>query len=794
MNAAATIKRHIGALRGGAWRGGALRSAAWRVVQKASVAHKLAVAFVLFATPLAYVTGKLATEKQAAVDLARQERNGALYLRTVSEVRALLNQQLRAEQLGRQDVDSVPSAIRALEWAERRYGGDLGANELVERAISSMEIMQSNERARAIAASAASEALADLSRHIADHSNLMRDSGRAGRFAVDIVLERAPTLEQETRDLAAEAGRAFAERRLTDRDAAALLQRLAVLQNATHTLSRTVNLLTEEDPLMERAIGPAAVSAMVNVAAFRTRVEDGLTRGRLSQEALIATEAGAQLALGELSSRVSRELDQMLEQRAQHYANERTWTLLLTALFFTAVLLVVVALLRVGLVQPIDSLQRSIRSIADGNFDADIPALHRGDEIGDMARALVVLRDAAQAKIAADTARLSAETANRAKSQFVANMSHELRTPLNAIIGYAEILTEDAEDRGDASSISDLKRINMAARHLLAVINDILDLSKIEAGRMDVLAAPADPASIAMEALSTANPLAEKNSNALEHELEHIGDSFLDAQKLRQCLLNLLSNACKFTKSGKVKLTLKREDRESGPRLVFAVSDTGIGMSAEETQRLFQPFEQASAKISRDFGGTGLGLMITRRMANMMGGDVSVTSTPGEGSTFTLWVPQFYNGFGATTEDGATDGHTGGPLAIVIDDEASARDLVVRALTQVGFSVRTARTAESGLSLARSENPSLIVLDINLPDRDGWGVISELAHDDLTCATPVVVLSIEEDRRRSISLGAAEHLVKPVTRDALCAAALRLARLPASGADESADEPARMSA
>jgi len=319
----------------------------------------------------------------------------------------------------------------------------------------------------------------------------------------------------------------------------------------------------------------------------------------------------------------------------------------------------------------------------------------------------------------------------------------------------------------------------MAARHLLAVINDILDLSKIEAGRMDVIAAPADPRGIVAEAIATAKPLASKNSNDLQTEIEEIGESYIDAQKLRQCLLNLLSNACKFTKQGQVKLSMRRVEQEGEARLVFTVSDTGIGLSEEQMSRLFQAFEQASANTAREFGGTGLGLMITRRMAQMMGGDVSVASELGQGATFTLWVPQFYKGFGAASETDvfARHGDEEAPLALVIDDEASARDLAIRALTQVGFAVQGARTAEAGLDLARSLKPSLVILDINLPDRDGWGVISDLTLDAETNAIPIVVLSIEEDRRRSIELGAAEHLVKPATRDMLCAAALRLARI-----------------
>jgi CheY-like chemotaxis protein/two-component sensor histidine kinase len=372
-------------------------------------------------------------------------------------------------------------------------------------------------------------------------------------------------------------------------------------------------------------------------------------------------------------------------------------------------------------------------------------------------------------------ARESADAANVSKSQFLASMSHELRTPLNAIIGYSEILREEAEDDGRASDIADIERILNSARQLLHLINDILDLSKIEAGRMEVSAAEFDVRAMIEDAAATLRPSIEKNGNALKVEVAGpLGAAHTDAFKLNQCLLNLLSNAAKFTRNGELIIRARRDVAAEGDWLELSVSDTGIGMTDDQVARLFTAFVQAEATTARRFGGTGLGLAITRSMIELLGGVVAVKSAPGQGSTFTLRFPAIApsNTAPARVDIAAAAGQGRARTVLVIDDEESARDLAGRSLLRLGFHVRAAATGAEGIMLARSLNPDLIVLDINLPDMSGFDVLNALASAEI----PIIVHSVNDERQRTLTAGACQHLVKPADRDVLAAAALRFAR------------------
>jgi signal transduction histidine kinase/CheY-like chemotaxis protein len=368
-------------------------------------------------------------------------------------------------------------------------------------------------------------------------------------------------------------------------------------------------------------------------------------------------------------------------------------------------------------------------------------------------------------------ARDAAEEHDRAKSQFLANMSHELRTPLTAVIGYSEILLEEARDSGQEALLPDLQQIHAQSKHLLKLINDLLDMSKIEAGKVQLFLETFDLATMVHEVATTVRPLLDKNHNALEIEArDDLGTMHSDVTRLRQCLLNLLSNSSKFTDNGTVTLAVSRETVKDDDWILFRVSDTGIGMTAEQMRRLFQAFTQADLSTTRKYGGTGLGLAITRRLCQMMGGDITVDSVKDKGSTFTIRVPADARRRPAEIEEPAPAPaltHPGQRTVLVVDDDSAVRDMLNRFLSREGFQVLTATTGEEALRLAKEVRPRAITLDVMMPGMDGWAVLAALKADPQLADIPVIIVSIIDDKNLGYALGASDYLTKPLERDRL---------------------------
>jgi signal transduction histidine kinase/DNA-binding response OmpR family regulator/ligand-binding sensor domain-containing protein len=419
-------------------------------------------------------------------------------------------------------------------------------------------------------------------------------------------------------------------------------------------------------------------------------------------------------------------------------------------------------------------------------------------------------------------AKAAADKANTAKSAFLANMSHELRTPMNAIIGYSEMLQEEAEDLNQKGFIPDLQKIHGAGKHLLGLINDILDLSKVEAGKMTLFIEEFDVAQLVNEVAATVQPLVARNSNQLEVACTaDLGVMRADVTKVRQTLFNLLSNASKFTEKGVIRLEVARTTAASSPSplngeragvrgetavgalnsgtsapphpsplppvgrggegevsnaslnaqpsaLNFIITDTGIGMTPEQVSKLFEAFSQADASTTRRFGGTGLGLAISRKFCRLMGGDITVASTPGQGSTFTVTLPANVSETPHPTDTqffpkpAAAGPSTAGPVVLVIDDDPTVRDLMQRSLDKDGFRVEVAADGRTGLEMARRLKPAVITLDVMMPSMDGWAVLTALKADPSTAEIPVVMLTIVDDKNMGFALGAADYFTKPI--------------------------------
>ena len=455
--------------------------------------------------------------------------------------------------------------------------------------------------------------------------------------------------------------------------------------------------------------------------------------------------------------------------------------------------------------QPLLELSSTARVVSEKKDYAVRARKHGDDEVGTLIESFnEMLAQIQKRETELQEARITAERANQAKSNFLSFMSHELRTPLTAIIGFSEMLITEIENQGRPEWVDDLRRVHDSGRYLLELINDILDISKIEAGKMDVHLETFDVPALVRDIKDVMRPLVERKNNQLIIECpDDLGVMQADRIKVRQCLLNLLSNASKFTENGTVRLEVRQkvklEPHSSAGRsqlatLSFVVSDTGIGMTAEQIGKLFRAFTQADDSTSRRYGGTGLGLALTRKFCQMMGGDVTVTSEPGKGSTFTIELPIKAAQQGATITVAPAEKvapRTSSGCILIIDDDPAVHQLLADALRPQGYTLKFAMSGAEGLRLAKELRPAVITLDVLMPDMDGWVVLSLLKADPDLAAIPVIMLTVRADQDFGFAMGVADYLQKPIDRDRLVAVLKKYHRLrPTSHVLVVEDDPA----
>jgi signal transduction histidine kinase/DNA-binding response OmpR family regulator len=658
---------------------------------------------------------------------------------------------------------------------------ELGA---IDRATREFVLVASRRRAAIERVAAANERMLSLITPIADRTGA-RLSGTIGGDAAtnnaeagaDLALLRAAyTLRADVNRSAELLGRAAAARDVTAMSVVTaelgLIQQ--GLRDGAEALAKSPRTGTAPDVLT------GAIEAVI-AAGFGSNGLPALHGQYLQQREAIA---GQQKTLQGISTELREQVGKLVQGAEQEATSTtRMSTQALTSSRYWLVAISLASLLIAGLIvwffvlkyvaRRLTQLSGSMLAIARGELETRIPA-PTPDELGDMSRTLAVFRDNSReiraARDEAERAKAEAEAASRTKSSFLANMSHELRTPLNAIIGYSEILVEDATDRGDDTTIGDLQKIQGAGKHLLGLINGILDLSKIEAGRMDIYLEQIYLGTLVDEVRMIVEPLVVKNGSKLVAvSAPDAGSIRTDLTKLKQNLINLLSNAAKFTKDGTVKLSVSRRNVPDGPaHFVFEVSDTGIGMNEEQLGRLFQAFTQADSSTTRNYGGTGLGLTITRHFATMLGGTIEVTSKPGEGSTFTMILPDQPVAAAAvpaelvTTLDGVANGAA--LTVLVVDDDPAVHDLLQSTLGREGYRVTHARDGAEALEMMRKMPPDVVTLDVMMPKVDGWSVLGIMKSDPALDHIPVIMITIVDDRNLGYKLGASEFMTKPIDR------------------------------
>lgn len=763
-----------------------------RLMSRLKYPQKFLLIGILLLLPLIVVLTQFLSKINEDIDFGAKERLGLIYnapvvdflqhiQRYASLKMAILNGDGSFQTSLSDEQKAADEAASAIDVVDQQYGDVLDTSTAwagIKNKWGSLKNASPNMNPATSASS-----FADLTNDIlklvvisGNSSNLILDPDIDSYYLMDTVINKLPPLTEYLSQIRSYGTVIPILKKVSPED----ITRLTILSGLVNSvLEYNLNgfgYAYDFNPQVKTSLQQDVNSYKAGVGNFLDQVKTEMAQfssagQSMTSQAIYTASSTAIDQVFSLYSKVSAGLDDLIVSRINRFDIRRNWVSV-----FTLVALVATVYLMIGFYlavkETIAGLEAATQRMVKGDMNYRFTPTSR-DELAQVAVSFNNI--ASELMVARDQALES----NRAKSTFLANMSHELRTPLNAIIGYSELIEEEMVDEGEDEFVPDLKKIQTAAAHLLTLINDILDLSKIEAGKMELFMEPVDVSTMVSEVTSTIMPLIEKNGNRLEVKCpDWIGSMQTDLTKTRQILFNLLSNASKFTLKGLVKLDVDRRVENGDEVVSFTITDSGIGMSSEQLIKLFKDFSQADSSTTRKFGGTGLGLSISRRFAQMLGGDITVTSQISVGSSFTLklpvnreHVPQLEPAAPTTHRTKRTGKtqpmHAFAGTLLVIDDDPSARELINRFMLKEGYTVYTADDGEMGLKMAREIRPDVITLDVMMPRMDGWSVLNALKSDPQLASIPVVMLTMVSDQNMGYALGAADYVTKPIDRDRL---------------------------
>ncbi len=757
-----------------------------RLMNRLRYPQKFLLVGLLLLLPLLLVMYEYIGAVNNVIDFASKEQLGLVYnapvikfLDDIQQHRGIASAYLSGDQsfkaqLSAKEAD-IEADIAAVDTVDARLGATLNETVSWKRIKSrwqNIKLQSQSTQMKAIDSFNAHTALNGdvlvFITEIGNNSNLILDPNIDSYYFMDSVITKLPAMAEYMAQLRGYGLMATASKTLSPEDQTRFNIYAGLARSTLNSSVRSYGYaFTVNDSLQNRMQGDIKTYAdqvnsfLDNInRTFITTLDNVPTTDSNSFFDLATQSING---VFKLYGTTSDALNGLLSTRIDRNVVQRN-VVLIFALFVLALVIYLFIAFYLAVRQAINSLDVATQRMIGGHTEQAF-VLDSQDELAQVA---ISFNNIARELLGA---RDQALESNRAKSVFLANMSHELRTPLNAVIGYSELIQEECEDSGQTEYVPDLKKIQAAAKHLLSLINDILDLSKIEAGKMDIYLEVIDVPKMLNEIETTVLPLIQKNENTLDIQCEpDLGMMRADLTKVRQVLFNLLSNASKFTQKGVVVLTAARETIGAVDWMIFTVKDSGIGMTQEQMSKLFKDFSQADSSTTRKYGGTGLGLSISKRFCQMLGGDIFVDSEPNVGSTFTVRLPVAVPNPAEVQADGkGLVIPAGANTVLVIDDDSIVREVLTRFLLKEGYYVETANSGKEGLQRAHELHPDVITLDVMMPGMDGWAVLAKLKADPALANIPVIMLSMVGDKNMGFALGASEYMTKPVDKERLLA-------------------------